>query len=282
MKHIFQLILLLSFWASTTQVTAQNNSRNSILQFKLRNDKLLTIVIDGRHYKKYGKKLSIGNVPYGMHEIKIYRYYPNDDPRYDGYNKRALAKLVYKGKIRVEPSTMYYCTIDPEYHTMGVREDDIPSWVEDDKTIAIDSEPDFTEKLNTENTIKEVSKNNFKQEIVRETSTPPPPPPPATVNNANTNKTLLQIATMSSLATQINTLKTDTEIMNLLKNKLADKYYNISQLSTMLDWFTFEGSKLEWVKWSITHLQNPNEVAQLKSKFSFTSSKNEIDKLIKK
>jgi hypothetical protein len=48
----------------------------------------------------------------------------------------------------------------------------------------------------------------------------------------------------------------------------------------MLDWLTFEGSRLEFAKWAYTRVSDRTNYGQLKTKFSFLSSKKTIDNLL--
>lgn len=281
MKHVLLLISLL-FFSHLSPAQNQGN-RNSSIQFKLRNNRLLTVVMDGRHYQKFGKTLTLGNIPPGNHEVKVYRYYPNDDPRYAGYNARPKAVLLYRGKIRIYPVTMYFCTVDPEYRTMGIKESRLNNNYYEDNAQQIEDEPEFSERME-ESRVVEQNIQPYKQETVEEQNTPQNSYTPTKTSKENNSKPLTQlnnisISEMSALANTVKNKKTDTEKLNYLKDNLQHKRINISQLNTMLDWFTFEGSKLDWVQWAYPHLNDPNSVNEVLPKFNFTSSKTRIKSL---
>ncbi len=372
-NKIFLLLFLLISWAGIA-VKAQN--RNSAIQFKLRNNKLLTIVIDGRHYRRYGRSITFGDVPPGKHDIKVYRYYPNDDPRYDGYGTRARAVLVYKGRMYLDPATMYYCTIDPEYRTMSIRESrhipyeineetyptgDAPNFLEDDEVeaqieynkqrnkkqselqdpgllseqqleelkLAVRQRSSNSEKtklieqylggkslytqqvseiiswLSFENSKLQIakycyplvkdpenymrisnsltfqsSKKELDQVMFQNKTTPKSASNNSSTKNLSDNA--LTSKQITELSGKVNELNTDTEKQKELYAYLESYRFPCAQLMQMMDWLTFEGSKLELVKWAFPRLSDPSELQQVKAKFNFVSSKKSIDELINK
>jgi hypothetical protein len=359
------LLLFVSFSQSSWAQLGQSD-----IQFKLRNDKLLTVVMDGRHYKRYGRSIAFIDVPSGIHEIKVYRFYPNDDNPY-GVHNRARAVLVYKGKMRVDAYTTYFCTIDPQYRTMSIRESKEALYSKD-KSQIIEEKPDFeedaednwknrdtdqleeqnrpfasidnnvltneqlytlkssvekrmssgdkvnliqsfleTKKLQTEqvktiltwlsfdNSKLQVAKfcyprttdpSNYLQlssylslqhskseleKLMSDAST-------KTDEDVKPNNKNLNNEQINQLASAVNEKITDTDRMKLMQQSLMDHTVQTTQLSEMLDWLTFEGSKLEFVQWAYSRTSDRSNFEQLKNKFSFLSSKKAIDDLMKK
>lgn len=366
-------VLFLLFILSINIHQAIGQNRNSALQFKLRNNKLLTVVIDGRHYKRYGRSIAFGDVPNGTHDIKVYRFYPNDDPRYNGYNSRPKAILVYRGKIHILPATMYYCTIDPEFKTMSIKEsrniplyDDEESYridqslnfseeqVEDESTVninnhsnRIDQNNQLTEQQLTElcqNVRKQLShgdkinaittylgtktlstnqvatilsnltfesskleiaqycypnvidKENYQQIVplltfqsskntlskyIANSENDIKNNNQAEVNNS-AKKQILPSNVLAELAKNIQSKKTDTEKQKELYEQVKNYQFNTTQLMQMLDWLTFEGSKLELCQWAYPRITNKQEFGKVKTKFIFASSKKTIDEMLSK
>jgi primosomal replication protein N len=359
------LLLFVSFSQSSWAQLGQSD-----IQFRLRNDKLLTVVMDGRHYKRYGRSVSFLDVPSGMHEVKVYRFYPNDNNRYDG-NYRARAVLVYKGRMRVDAYTTYFCTIDPQYKTMSIRESK-EALYEREKTQIIEEKPDFeegrednwkdrdadqfeernrptasidnnmltneqlytlkaaveermssgdkvnliqnfleTKKLQTEqvktiltwlsfdNSKLQVAKfcyprttdqdnylqvsgllsfQNSKNELEKLMFTASE----KTNKNNNPNNQTLNNVHFNQLARAVKDKITDTDKLKLMQQSLSDHTMQTTQIGEMLDWLTFEGSKLEFVQWAYSRTIDRNNYGQLKNKFSFLSSKKAVDDLMKK
>ena len=369
MKNLGLIFLLfLSFTQGAYAQVGQSD-----LQFRLRNDKLLTVVMDGRHYKRYGRSISFVDVPSGMHEVKVYRYYPNDDMRYN-VEGRARAVLVYKGKMRVEAYTTYYCTVDPQYNTMSIRESR-EALYDNDRSFRIEEKPDF-EEARDDNNWKDRDNDRFEErnrDRNRPTATIDPnvlsneqlytlkaavdermssgdkvnliqnflqskkvsteqvktilgwlsfensklqvakfcyprtidqdnylqvssllsfqnskseleqlmfADPKNNNNTNNTNNKSLNNVQMNQLGTAVKEKITDTDKLKLMQQSLADNTMQTMQISQMLDWFTFEGSKLEFAQWAFSRTTDRTNYGQLKSKFSFLSSKKAIDDLL--
>jgi hypothetical protein len=96
-------------------------------------------------------------------------------------------------------------------------------------------------------------------------------------NNKNLNNEQI-----NQLASAVIEKITDTDRMKLMQQSLMDHTVQTTQLSEMLDWLTFEGSKLEFVQWAYSRTSDRSNFEQLKNKFSFLSSKKAIDDLMKK
>jgi hypothetical protein len=364
------LLFLLSFADS---IFAQ--SHNSAMQIWLRDNKLLTVVMDGRHYRRFGRTITFVDLPSGMHEVKVYRFYPNDDPRYSNFDdNRAHAKLIYKGRMRIDPATMYYCTVDPQYKTMSIRESRNIAFDNTDKTYLIDENPIFSEnseqddyewtkrrredtensntdkrtsnlltstqmstlKNSVEDRIGSKDKINLIQEYLSDKKMSTEQVGsilswlsfesdklqiakycyPKVIDQDNyleisnllsfqsskreldavifdtKNKkgddntkpmdTKLQQSQIEQLSASLKDKITDTEKQKLMQQQLSGKTMTVAQIATMLDWFTFEGSKLEFTKWAYNRVSDRQNYSQLKSKFSFSSSKKAIDDLIAK
>jgi hypothetical protein len=347
--------------------------QQNVVQIKLRNEKLLTVVMDGRHYKRFGRTITFTDVPVGMHEIKVYRYYPNDDNRY--FDSRPRAVLTYKGKIRVDHSVNYFCTVDPQYRTMSIRESKVDFDDDNEKTYRINQQIDFDENrgnqgdenINDDNSLGDdrskpidndanfltkeqlgslknavenrigssdkvnliqnflehkkmttdqvetilgwLSFENYKLQIAsfcyprvidqdkylqisnlftfqsskqaldklmfdnKENAK----------NNSNLQQTnLISESQISILSKEVKIKITDTEKQKIMFQNLAEYKMTTSQIASMMDWFTFEGSKLEFAKWAYSRVNDKSNYLQIKNKLTFLSSKNAIDELMKR
>lgn len=365
-----KLSLFLVLLLSLAQLTMAQ-SRRSTIQIRLRNDKLLTVVFDGRHYMRFGRTITFGDVPAGSHDIKVYRYFPNDDPRYSDSRPRAV--LIYKGRMRVDPATTYFCIVDPQYKTMSIRESR-EEFYDDERTYKIEERPEFDEdredksydrdkdrdwdrdkqtnsrrdqnilndddlytlksavderygsddkvrliknylqdkKMSTEQ-VKTIvawlsfessklevakycyprttdqdkylqvssllnfqnSKNDLEEEIFKNKK-------PGTPSQTKPQIQVLNTARLNQLSVAVKEKITDTDKQNLMQQELGELRLTTAQVSTMLDWLTFEGSKLEFAKWAYPKVNDRLNYGQLRNKFSFLSSKKAIDNLMLK
>lgn len=380
------LLTLVLFLGTIGPIAAQNYRKGS-MQIKMRNKQLLTVVIDDRHFAKYGSTLTIADLPPGVHHIKVYEYYPGNSNRYRSFrDKRAHAVLAYRGKIQISPGTMYYCTVDPEYNTMSIRESRTISIDRNDEVYALerdfvfddeDSEHEYnrpdrrfgnpeqksndddptlsyypadtrlsnkemrnlrdavedrtgsadkekylmrflenrtlmTEQvltmmdwfnfeknqlsiarfcyprvLDPENYMevsRELRFNSSKQEleelIFSYKNNPGNRRPEQSTRRPKGSNNFLQAEEIADLESSIKDKISDTDKQKLMMQFLKENKYTTAQLMSMLDWFTFEGSKLEFCKWSFERITDKENFARVKSKFAFSSSKKSIDDLL--
>lgn len=255
------LLLFVSFsqrsWAQLGQ---------SDIQFRLRNDKLLTVVMDGRHYKRYGRSISFVDVPSGTHEVKVYRYYPNDVMRYNNEG-RARAVLVYKGKMRVEAYTTYYCTVDPQYNTMSIRESR-EALYDNDRSFRIEEKPDFEDNREDNRIIDRIEKQ------IEERNRDRNRPTASIDNNMLTNEQLY------TLKAAVEERMSSGDKVNLIQNFLETKKLQTEQVKTILTWLSFDNSKLQVAKFCYPRTTDPDNYLQVSSLLSFQNSKNELEKLM--
>lgn len=381
MRNLF-LTLFILFLIPHSKLAAQG--RRCAIQVRSRDGKPITLVMDGRHFRKYGSVLTLGDIPEGRHELKVYYYYPSEQGR-RSYRDRYIgrAELIYKERIRIDGGMMYYCVVNPDRGTMRVEESRIISLDERNPAYPIDGNANFSDGINDESweydrgrndqssrlsyynernrisdsqlallrssvndkqaasdklrTIKmyldektliteqvleilswlnfegskvelakycypkvsdpdnyllvskqlnfQSSKRELEQEMQRinqqrkEARYEDADPSTA---RSTTPKLALNSTKMKSLKAQVDLKNSDSEKMKLIQSQLSGLSLSTVQLSEMLDWFLFEGSRLELVKWSYHRLSDPANILNLKAKFSFASSKSDIDKLAKK
>lgn len=378
------LLLALSFLLLLPGSELLAQSRRCAIQVRSRDNRPITIVMDGRHFRKYGTVLTLGDIPEGRHELKVYYYYPAETRRgsYSGrYTGRA--ELIYKERIRIDGGMMYYCVVNPDRGTMRVEESRMISLDERSTAYPIDGNADFSDGSNDESweydrgrndqssslsyyneknrisesqmallkssvneknaasdkvrTIKmylenktliteqvleilnwlsfegskvEVAKycypkvsdpDNYlmvsnklgfqssKRELEQEMQRINQNRKDERYEDVDPNevrsespKITLSNTKFRSLKAQADLKNSDSEKMKLIQSQLSGVCISTQQLSDMLDWLLFEGSRLELVKWSYNRLSDPANVLNLKTKFSFASSKSDIDKLGKK
>lgn len=113
MKRTGSLLLLLLLL--TSQLFAQKNNRTT-LRIRLSDGYPLTVAVNGRHFEKVGKTLTIGDLPKKRHNIKVYRYRAYQD------GKGGKAELVYSGRIKVDPGGTYDCIVDVGTRQFRMRE----------------------------------------------------------------------------------------------------------------------------------------------------------------
>lgn len=255
-----KLSLFLIVLLSLAQMTLAQ-SRRSSLHIRLRNDKLLTVVLDGRHYKRFGRSITFGDVPAGNHEIKVYRFFPNDDPRYSDSRPRAV--LIYKGRMRIDPATTYFCTVDPQYKTMSIRESR-EAYYDDERTYKIDEQPEFDEDRDNQSYARDKDKDWDKDRQ----------------NRDNRDKNILSNDELYTLQAAVEERYGSDDKVRLIKNYLQDKKLTTEQVKTIIAWLSFESSKLEIAKYGYPRCTDPEKYLQVSSLLNFQNSKTELEEEI--
>lgn len=263
MKKLFLFFITLLLFTQNTWAQI----RRSTIEIKLRNDKLLTVVLDGRHYKRYGRTITFGDIPAGTHDIKVYRYYPEEqDPRYNDMG-RARAVLLYKGRMRIDPATTYYCTVDPQYKTMSIRESREIYYGDNESTFRIDEQPNFEEDRNNKWREKD-SEYDIERSNERNKST------------TSRDPNLLSNEQLTTLKSAVDERISNTDKVNLMQNFLQSKKVSIEQVKTMMGWLSFESNKLQLAKYCYPKTIDQDNYLQISNLLDFQSSKRELEKLM--
>jgi hypothetical protein len=252
MKRIIAAIIVILAYLP---VMAQEG--RGAIQVRLKDNNPLTVVIDGRHYRRYGNTLTIGNLPEGRHELKVYRFYPSNDARYRdfGYN-RSHARLVYRGKIRVEAGRMYYCSVDPQYNTMNVRESGMVALEGDAGNYPIRSESVFSDSPNA---IEEQSGRGIAY--------------PEQIN-------LLKATQMEALRQSVVTKPGDLDKLKQMQQYLEHRSMESAQVVTMLEWLNFESTRLEFAKWAYSKVVDQDNYHLVSGKLEYADSKEALEQSI--
>lgn len=272
MNRFLSGLFLLLF--CTQSVFAQYHADRSALRFRTKTNRPLTVVIDGRHFKRYGTVLTIGDIPPGMHRVKIYYYYPGGNS--GGYRTyRAHAELIYQGRIRVAPATMYYCVIDGEYGKMNVRESHMVSLDANEETypinIHIDEErpEDLSRRYKYEDRDRERERQRAEDKKGRSGD--------ISFNNNEPTTAALTREQMVTLRKSVDEKITDNDKLTLMQQYLRNKSMTTEQVSVMLDWLTFEASRLELAKTCYDKVSDNENYLQIANKFTFQNSKKELE-----
>ena len=227
MKKILTILVLI---LSTVSIYARNDER-SVLEVRLNDHSPLIVVIDGRDYNKYGRTITIGNLPKGWHNIKVYQYKEYKDGG-------GRAKTIYSGRLRIDAGTVTRCVVDVQNNRMRINSMDIEdAYVEYDRL-----------------------ENNDHYE--------------------NNNNQLLN-DDLKDLQARVEERISDSEKLKLMKSVLEGRTYYSVQVRTMLDWLAFEGSRLDFAKWSYDRIIDKKDYWKLEDVFTFIASKHEYNKYIK-
>src|SRR5690606_21291884 len=140
----------------------------------------------------------------------------------------ARAKLLYTGRIRIDAGTVTHCVVDVQTQRMRIKTMDIE-----------DADLDYDQH----------------DEAVNTDSRSP--------DGGRANSHILDNQDLKDLQARVEERITDTERMELMKSVLADRTYYSVQVRTMLNWLAFESSRLDFAKWSYTHVADKQDYWKL-------------------
>lgn len=219
------LFIITAFVPATAQY-----SQRSVLEIRTNDHEPIVVSVDNRYYDRHGRTITIGNLPRGWHDLRVYEYLE--------YKKGGgRAKLLYTGRIRIDAGTVTHCIVDKQTGRMRIRTMDIE-----------DAYLDYDQPDNND--------------------------VPGTNSNILTDKDL------TDLKARVDDRITDTEKLKLMKSVLGERTYYSVQVRRMMEWLTFEDSKLDFAKWSYDRALDKQDYWKLEDLFTFSSSKDEFNEYI--
>lgn len=113
-KLIYTLVILLG----TALSAIAGYDGRSVLEIRLSDRSPLVVSINGRQYNKHGRTVTVGNLPRGRHDIRIYEFleYKRGGGR---------ARLLFTGTVRIDAGTYNYCVVDVRTQDMRIRTMDL-------------------------------------------------------------------------------------------------------------------------------------------------------------
>ncbi len=263
MKKIATLLAILLI--STDATFAQN--KRSAMNIRMSDNKPLTIVVDGRHFKRYGNALTIGDLPVGIHDISVYYYYPTNNTGFRGY--RAHTQLTYKGRISIEPGSMYYCVVDGLYKRMNIRTSRVVSFDGSERSYPIATDDDFADHQDNRR-YKYDERDRNRHNTNNEDN----------LLSYNNDQNSLSFNELNMLKISVNGKTGDADKLKIMEEYLSDKSFTTAQVSEMMDWLNFESTRLDLAKWCYDKTIDNENYLHLSSKFSFQSTKKDLEDFI--
>jgi hypothetical protein len=231
-----RLVYTLLFVVTAFTPAMAQYSQRSVLEIRMNDHEPIVVSVDNRYYDRHGRTITIGNLPRGWHDLRVYEYLE--------YKKGGgRAKLLYTGRIRIEAGTVTNCVVDRQTGRMRIRTMDI-----EDAYLDYD-QPD-NDRYNDNN------------------------------DRRDRNSNILNNQDLNDLKARVDDRITDTEKLKLMKSVLEQRTYYSVQVRTMMDWLAFEGSRLDFAKWSYDKVLDKQDYWKLEDMFTFSSSKDEFNEYI--
>lgn len=264
MKKIYLLLLLCA-------AAAANAAAQSMLKVRLTDNNRIRVSVDGRYFNKQGTSITVGDLPYGPHKLRVFAYTP-------AQRGRAYEQVIYSGKVTTYDGMITFFEHDPASGNNNIREEEIKNYqnnyppaaanggrprntIEDYDTQGTGSRPAYTENVPQSNTTNDNNANYN------------PPASPAAMGTLTEKET-------ASLKKKTAAKATDTEKMTLLKETLKDQKLTTVDVADMMDWFLFEATKVEFAKWTYNIVVDREYFSDLYNKLTYKTSQDELGAFI--
>ncbi len=268
MKKI--LVIILSFFAGIGISDAQ-----SMLKVRLADNRPLNVWLDGRYFNKRGTSVTVGDLPRGRHTLRIYAMTQTR-------RGRPYEDIVYEGRVTTYDGMITQFYYDPYSGQADVKEQNIITYLPDHRQPMTGdyqgetggNTPDYSRRNDYYNNNDNTNADNNTNNDNNTHSEPASPVAPESLGTLTDNK-------ITKLKNKLETKKTETEKMNLLKEGLNDETFTTDQVGVMMDWFSFESSKVEFAEWAYTKTVDKEVFESLEAKLSYKNYKEELEKFLK-
>ncbi len=241
----------------------------SMLKVSLRdNATQISVSVDDRHFNKRGTSITVGELPYGSHYLKIYAM---------EYSRRGRGyeEVIYEGRVKTYNGMITLFVFDPATGGNDIQEMEIDAYTANHPIAGKGrfSGSSRNEVNNGNNT--NINNNNT---AVNNTTTEPASPVASPVSEKFGTFT---DSKFNQLKTKAAAKSTDTQKMGVLKDELKNEKVTTNQVADIMDLFIFEASKVEFAKWAYSITVDPEYFSDLESKFAYKASQDDLDKFIK-
>ena len=273
MKKLFVVLLFLA--SGITKSMGQ-----SMLKVGLRdNTTQISVSVDNRYFNKKGTSITVGELPFGRHSLKIYTLV---------YDRRGRGHedVIYEGTVKTYNGMITILVFDPTTEATDLQETEIDVYMASHPasnrgrfsgTSQGDYDSQYSKNGTDNNGMNNSNQNNAtnNNKAIEESSAPVAIPIAAeklgTLTDTKTEDLKKKVAAKA----------TDTQKMTLLKDELKNEKVTTNQVADIMDWLTFDASKVEFAKWAYSITADKEYFSDLESKFSYKTSQDDLDKFIK-
>lgn len=244
MKRCFFLLLFLLTGAAAF---AQPEARGAITVVSRQP---VMMAIDNRLYEASGTELTIGNIPRGAHNLKIYQARTRRGRTVQGY-------LLFETIVRVKPERATIAFLEPRRGRLRISSRPLGAMDEMKSGTTPSDAPSIEDDI-------------YSKAPGNEESTLP--------QNTGTEALSYQLTgeQLNELRTQVEPLLSDTKKKEKLIAVLGMKTYTVAQLQEITAWLNFESERLEFLKWAYTNTEDKDAYQELETLFRYESSKSEL------
>lgn len=276
------LIALLSFPFAFAQMP------RSFLKVRLTDNSPISVAIDRRFYNEENAVITIRNFPSGRHYLRVYRW----------SNGEQRNVLVYEGNINLQPGVFSSIIIDRRSGlarinnrrlNRGYNDSYVYDWDRNDHFRENDNRNDDRYDPNDDryNSNDDVYYNSHNNDSYGHSNQNNYGGGSNNFNNhqGNWNNNSMPPVCMNAqdfndLHTRVVDRMTDTDKLKLLQSVLKNRFISTEQAKQIVNWLSFESTKIEFAKWAYDNVSDKNNYWKLESEFTFESTKGEFNEFL--
>jgi hypothetical protein len=300
-KHMNKLIIALLL--AIAQCTGAKGQ--SALRISLTDKTPITISVDGRYFNTRGESVTVNDMPWGRHYVKIFTHA-------QGRDGRGAERVVFEGRVRTNRNQVTLFSYDA-YSGRSVTS------IEPLGTLASNQPQESFNKRNLDNYDRandgNANGNNEANERPTAGDNPLPPdtpelrelPPGApvaspvtmepeesetttatkkatqkkTTNSSSSVKDKTTTTKWTTLKEKVTSKKTDTEKFEVVSTGLVNEKFSTAKAAEVMDWFSFESTRLSFAMWAYSRLTDPSNAKQIGAKLENAANKKEYDAFLK-
>jgi hypothetical protein len=262
MKKMFAFLITVLF-------ASQFSIAQSTLRVRLADNSRFNISVNGRHFNRHGSSITVGDLPPGKHHLKIYVV------AHDRWGS-AYDRVIYQGSVYTNYRMLTLFVYDP--YTRRIKLKEMPADRNDEQPLA-NTDNQYRANYDDRSGGNKGGRNSDIDDEQNPTATDKaertlPAASPIAVGSFTDAETV-------KLKERSDAKKTDTEKLKLVKDALKRETLGTIQVDGIMDWFLFESTKLEFVKWAYDITIDRENYRSLTSKFEYKSSKEELEQFIR-
>lgn len=242
----------------------------SFLKVRLTDNTPISVAIDRRFYNEENSVITVRNFPSGRHYLRVFRWSEREQRNV----------LIYEGDIRLQPGVYSSVIIDKRsglarINNRRMNRDFNDSYVYDWNRNEHYSDrdnwnDDRNYNTNDDEYFNSTNNNNHNNQV--------------NYGNSNSNNNIPPICMntqdFSDLHARVVDRMTDTDKLKLLQSVLKNRFISTEQAKQIIDWMSFESTKLEFAKWAYDNISDKNNYWKLESEFTFESTKSEFNEFL--
>lgn len=259
-------VLLLAAFAASGCISAD---AQSMLRVRLADNAVVNVSVDGRYFNRRGTSITVGELPYGPHYVKIYAH--------ANTRRGDQEEVVWQGKVRTYNGMITLFEVDPYTGEKYVKEQDIAEYTHNHPPA---NEASRFPEQNDQGFRDQRNNTANQNSITQEQEYTPPSHPVASAISSGGVGTLSDIK-IDNLKAKVDAKRTDTDKLTVLKDGLRREKITTAQVGDMMDWFSFESTKLDLAKWAYGQVVDKEYYSDLEGKLSYKNYQDELAQFVK-